>query len=431
MAANLRAAFKERQCKHYLILSQLLIILPRNLARKYLTWCPVLDILLVPKPSTDAVGLSRVPDARPSIGKDAYPKRGPRAPSWKEMIELLKQVPYFTKTKAPSISMGDFFPATKRVTDYTTAETVEVDTPNYSLDDEETTAGDLAREEGDIATVSPSGKGKRTGFGKPSEGYLKVLKAMLLNCGPIIRYKCLQNLEPTNDVFPDEFGDVFIFDACIGFYFYPLAEVANSAPMCECDDLRYVYLHDCRICPSRAWPRCIVLPTAQTLELPDELESKGGDFGRHFLELRSFSPSWSTRCAAIEEAVTSLRQSAHTEGGEEDLVIIFVRKVETHISKWGMVKTHRRDDKSESKRLLEREMVHGLGYESEIIIFMESDISAWFKREDWRKKEKGESSMLKNTLSIRDWTSHIVNGSGWQKSGTHTIEIRIHHAPPK
>ena len=31
------------------------------------------------------------------------------------------------------------------------------DTPNYSLDDEETTAGDLAREEGDIATVSPSG----------------------------------------------------------------------------------------------------------------------------------------------------------------------------------------------------------------------------------------------------------------------------------
>lgn len=183
MAANLRAAFKERQCKH---LSDSIAI-AYHFAKKSCTevphLVPVLDILLVPKPSTDAVGLSRVPDARPSIGKDAYPKRGgvstvsiplsdelvdyttsvppcaqgPRAPSWKEMIELLKQVPYFTKTKAPSISMGDFFPATKRVTvdlngdllisfivrlpfsnpesvishiqpmqDYTTAETVEV-----------------------------------------------------------------------------------------------------------------------------------------------------------------------------------------------------------------------------------------------------------------------------------------------------------------
>ena len=137
------------------------------------------------------------------------------------------------------------------------------------------------------------------------------------------------------------------------------------------------------------------------------------------------------RCAAIEEAVTSLRQSAHTEGGEEDLVIIFVRKVETHISKWGMVKTHR----SGWQEWKQETFGEGNGarfgvWEWDYHIYGEW-ISAWFKREDWRKKEKGESSMLKNTLSIRDSTSHIVNGSGLQKSGTHTIEIRIHHAPPK
>ena len=32
------------------------------------------------------------------------------------------------------------------------------------------------------------------------------------------------------------------------------------------------------------------------------------------------------------------------------------------------------DDKNESKRLLEREWVHSLGYESEMIIFMEREL---------------------------------------------------------
>lgn len=103
---------------------------------------PVLNIPPPPRPSVDAIGPDHVPAMRSLIGKYAHPERGeasigsapinddldrkdvsasprpqtPRVPSWEEMVELLKQVPYFTKVEPPVTNMGDFFPLTKRVT---------------------------------------------------------------------------------------------------------------------------------------------------------------------------------------------------------------------------------------------------------------------------------------------------------------------------
>ena len=39
----------------------------------------------------------------------------PRTLSWEEMVEILKQVPYFTDTKPPSTKMSDFFLLMKRI----------------------------------------------------------------------------------------------------------------------------------------------------------------------------------------------------------------------------------------------------------------------------------------------------------------------------
>lgn len=89
-----------------------------------------------PMPSTNVAGPSYVSVARPLAWKDACPNRDgvstgstlidnledekvvlvpPRAPSWEEIMELLKQVPCFTETKPPSTKMSDFVPLTKRV----------------------------------------------------------------------------------------------------------------------------------------------------------------------------------------------------------------------------------------------------------------------------------------------------------------------------
>ena len=45
---------------------------------------------------------------------------------------------------------------------------------------------------------------------------------------PIICYNCLRDLKSADDVFPNEPGDFFVFDASIGFYFYPFAKVVND-----------------------------------------------------------------------------------------------------------------------------------------------------------------------------------------------------------
>lgn len=105
---------------------------------------PFLVILPAPKPSDAAVGPSRVPDVGPYTGKDARPELGgsstgsaqfsndsvecvalvpprpqaPRAPSRDEMVELLKQVPYFTESETPVSNMEEFFPATEQVSVY-------------------------------------------------------------------------------------------------------------------------------------------------------------------------------------------------------------------------------------------------------------------------------------------------------------------------
>ena len=47
------------------------------------------------------------------------------------------------------------------------------------------------------------------------------------------------------------------------------------------------------------------------------------------------------------------------------------------------------DDKSESKRLFERERVHSLGYESEIIIFMESESVHGSRGKIGERRKKG------------------------------------------
>ena len=44
---------------------------------------------------------------------------------------------------------------------------------------------------------------------------------------PIVHNNHSWNSESTYDVFPDELGDIFVFDADIGFYLYPFAEIVG------------------------------------------------------------------------------------------------------------------------------------------------------------------------------------------------------------
>lgn len=100
-----------------------------------------LTIPPVPKPSTNGVGPSYVRTVRPFTRKDACPELGepsigsaqlnddsvecvasapphpkaPRAPSRKEMDELLKQVSCFTESEGLVNNIGDLFPTTRRV----------------------------------------------------------------------------------------------------------------------------------------------------------------------------------------------------------------------------------------------------------------------------------------------------------------------------
>lgn len=121
MATNLRVSFKERQCKRF---SESITVVPPPTKKPYMeVLCPVpvSTIHLTSKPPFDVVGPNRsgpshVPIIRPSVGKDTRPELdGPstnlvplnndsvecvasisphppttRAPSRKEMVELLK-----------------------------------------------------------------------------------------------------------------------------------------------------------------------------------------------------------------------------------------------------------------------------------------------------------------------------------------------------
>lgn len=71
MIANLRADFKERQCKH---LSESIAVAPFLAQKSYgkvLRVAPVLNVPSPPRPSADAIGSSRVLTVRAPVGKDA------------------------------------------------------------------------------------------------------------------------------------------------------------------------------------------------------------------------------------------------------------------------------------------------------------------------------------------------------------------------
>lgn len=94
----------------------------------------VLNASLAPMPPSDVAGSGQALVMSSSAEKDACPvqemtsisqtlgddhndKDGPvnsHTPSWDEIVELLKQVPYFTKLEPPSTDMNDFFPLTNR-----------------------------------------------------------------------------------------------------------------------------------------------------------------------------------------------------------------------------------------------------------------------------------------------------------------------------
>ena len=145
MVVNLRASFKERQCKH---LFESIIVIP-PLAKKPCTeiLClePVLVIAQMPKHSITIVGTNHVLNRRPSFtGKASCPKLGgpstsltylsddsiecitfipscpqtPRAPNREEIAELLKQVPSFIESEALVNKIRDLFPTTRRVLVY-------------------------------------------------------------------------------------------------------------------------------------------------------------------------------------------------------------------------------------------------------------------------------------------------------------------------
>lgn len=41
----------------------------------------------------------------------------------------------------------------------------------------------------------------------------------------VVSYDCLGDSKPAHDILPHELRDIFVFDACVGLSFYPLAEV--------------------------------------------------------------------------------------------------------------------------------------------------------------------------------------------------------------
>ncbi|XP_034686784.1 uncharacterized protein LOC117915339 isoform X2 [Vitis riparia] len=65
----------------------------------------------------DACPVQEMTSISQTLGDDHNDKDGPvnsHTPSWDEIVELLKQVPYFTKLEPPSTDMNDFFPLTNR-----------------------------------------------------------------------------------------------------------------------------------------------------------------------------------------------------------------------------------------------------------------------------------------------------------------------------
>ena len=126
ITTNLRVDFKERQCKR--LFESIIVVLPPD--KRSCTEEPhealVPDTSSMPMPPIDAAGPSNVPVAKSPnrkyvcptqdevstgpapVGDDLdrkYAPAPPRAPSWEEMMELLKRVPCFTKVEPPSIKM--------------------------------------------------------------------------------------------------------------------------------------------------------------------------------------------------------------------------------------------------------------------------------------------------------------------------------------
>ena len=58
--------------------------------------------------------------------------------------------------------------------------------------------------------------------------YTKSFKGGAVKLWVVVSYDCSGDSKPTHDIFPNEPFDVSVLDACIGFSFYPLAEIIGS-----------------------------------------------------------------------------------------------------------------------------------------------------------------------------------------------------------
>ena len=56
----------------------------------------------------------------------------------------------------------------------------------------------------------------------------KLLECDTIKLWTIVNYDCLRDPKSANDVIPNEFRDVFVFDASICFRLYPFAEIVRG-----------------------------------------------------------------------------------------------------------------------------------------------------------------------------------------------------------
>ena len=56
----------------------------------------------------------------------------------------------------------------------------------------------------------------------------KILVYPVVELQPIIGYNRLGYFEPTHNVLPYELNNIFIFDGCKGFDFYPFTEIVGG-----------------------------------------------------------------------------------------------------------------------------------------------------------------------------------------------------------
>ena len=56
----------------------------------------------------------------------------------------------------------------------------------------------------------------------------EIFKSRTIKLRAVVGYDRLKDSKSTHYIFPDEPFDVLVLDACVGFSFYPLAEIIGS-----------------------------------------------------------------------------------------------------------------------------------------------------------------------------------------------------------